>query len=271
MAMKHGQQQPLANALLGPGDPEPVVLRNPAGRSPILFISDHGGRAVPRRLGRLGLSEAELARHIGWDIGIQGVTSRLSDKLDATYIYQPYSRLVIDCNRKVGSAQSIMERSDGVEVPGNRGLSEAEKQARDIEIMRPYHRCIEETLARRRAAGQPTVIFCMHSCTPHLASDAEPRPWHIGVIAYRDWRIGDSLLALLEAEPGLCVGRNEPYSVNLEMDYTVPVHCEGRGAPYAEIEIRQDLIGDEAGQRRWAALLEPLLPRSVERSEVLAA
>jgi predicted N-formylglutamate amidohydrolase len=111
----------------------------------------------------------------------------------------------------------------------------------------------------------------MHSCTPHLASDAEPRPWHIGVIAYRDWRVGDSLLALLEAEAGLCVGRNEPYSVNLEMDYTVPVHCEGRGVPYGEIEIRQDLIGDEAGQRRWAALLEPLLPRSVERSEVLAA
>jgi predicted N-formylglutamate amidohydrolase len=126
-------------------------------------------------------------------------------------------------------------------------------------------------LARRRAAGQPTVIFCMHSCTPQLADDTGPRPWHIGVIAYRDWRIGDSLLALLETEPGLCVGRNEPYSVNMETDYTVPVHCEGRGLPYAEIEIRQDLIGDEAGQRRWAALLEPLLPRSVERSEVPAA
>jgi predicted N-formylglutamate amidohydrolase len=271
MAMKHGQQQALANALLGPGDPEPVVVENPAGRSPILFLSDHGGRVVPRRLGKLGLSDAELSRHIGWDIGIQGVTSRLSEKLDATYIYQPYSRLVIDCNRKVGSGQSIMERSDGVEVPGNRGLSEAEKQARDIEIMRPYHRCVEETLMRRRAAGQATVVFCMHSCTLQLVSDAEPRPWHIGVIAYRDWRIGDSLLALLEAEPGLCVGHNEPYSVNMELDYTVPVHCEGRGLPYAEIEIRQDLIGDDAGQRRWAALLEPLLPRSVERSEVLAA
>ena len=63
--------------LLGPDDPEPVILQNPAGTSPIVFLSDHAGFAIPRRLGTLGLEEAELRRHIGWDIGILGVTSRL--------------------------------------------------------------------------------------------------------------------------------------------------------------------------------------------------
>jgi predicted N-formylglutamate amidohydrolase len=257
--------------LLGPGDPEAVTVQNPDGTSPIVFISDHAGRAIPQRLDRLGLSEAELSRHIGWDIGIWGVTSLLSDRLKAPYIYQPYSRLVIDCNRQAGSAQSIMERSDGTDLPGNRGLSAEDKNARDVEILRPYHACIRQTLDERLQAGQPTVIFAMHSCTPQLNGDAAPRPWQIGVIAHSDWRIGDVLIELLEAETDLCVGRNKPYSVNMAMDYTVPVHCEGRRLPYVEIEIRQDLIGDAGGQKQWADLLTGILPRVVEGSGVLAA
>ena len=81
--------------------------------------------AIPRRLERLGLSEAELNRHIGWDIGILGVTASPISWRCA--VYQPYSRLVIDCNRQIGSSQSIMVRSDGTDVPGNRGLTEATK------------------------------------------------------------------------------------------------------------------------------------------------
>jgi len=255
--------------LLGPDDPEPVILQNLAGSSPIVLLSDHAGLAIPRRLERLGVSEAELERHIGWDIGIFGVTSRLSDLLDAAYICQPYSRLVIDCNRQIGSAQSIMARSDGTEVPGNRGLSDADKLAREVEIMRPYHEAIDRLLDRRLTAGLPTTIICMHSCTPQLASDMKFRPWHIGVIAHRDWRIGEPLLELLAEEKELCVGRNEPYNVDIAVDYTVPVHCEGRGLPYVEIEIRQDLIGEAAGQQEWAERLARILPRAVDRSGVL--
>jgi predicted N-formylglutamate amidohydrolase len=257
--------------LLGPDDPEPVILQNIAGRSPIVFLSDHAGLAIPRRLERLGLSETELERHIGWDIGIYGVTSRLSDLIDAAYVGQPYSRLVIDCNRRVGSSQSIMARSDGTDVPGNRGLSDADKAAREVEIMRPYHQAIDRLLDQRQAAKMPTAIVCMHSCTPRLAGDMKFRPWHIGVIAHRDWRLGEPLLALLADEPELCVGRNEPYNVDIAVDYTVPVHCEGRGLPYVEIEIRQDLIGEAAGQQEWAERLARILPRAVDRSGVLGA
>jgi predicted N-formylglutamate amidohydrolase len=251
--------------LLCPDDPEPVILQNPSSTSPIVFISDHAGLAIPQCLGTLGLSEAELNRHIGWDIGILGVTSRLADLLGAAYVYQPYSRLVIDCNRKVGSSQSIMTRSDGTDVPGNGGLSDADRAAREIEIMRPYHDAIDRLLDRRRVEGIPTLIFSMHSCTPRLFADTELRPWHIGIIAHGDWRIGAPLIELLRAEPELCIGRNEPYNVNMEMDYTVPVHCEGRGLPYVEVEIRQDLIGEEIGQREWADRLSRILPRVVDR------
>jgi predicted N-formylglutamate amidohydrolase len=254
--------------LLAPDEPDPVAVQNPNSASAILFISDHAGRRIPCRLGTLGLGDVDLERHIAWDIGIQGVTTALADKLGATYIYQLYSRLVIDCNRRPGLTQSVMLISDGTEIPGNRHLTDEEVRAREEEILRPYHEVIERELERRKAAARLTVIFAMHSCTPIFGGEP-PRPWHVGIIAHSDWRIGDPLIDLLSAETGLCVGRNKPYEVSMEMDYTVPIHAEGRGLPYAEIEIRQDLIADEAGQRQWAELLGDILPRVVERSGVL--
>lgn len=255
--------------LLAPDEPEPVAVQNPHAGSPILFTSDHAGRAIPRRLGTLGLGDADLERHIAWDIGIQGVTSSLADKLGATYIYQRYSRLVIDCNRRPGNSQSVMLISDGTDILGNRNLTADEVRARETEILHPYHEVIDRELERRQAEGRPTVIFSMHSCTPIFGNDP-PRPWHIGVIAHSDWRIGDALIDLLAAETDLCVGRNKPYEVAMDIDYTVPIHAEGRGLPYVEIEIRQDLIGDARGQLHWAELLSGVLPQVVERSGVLA-
>src|SRR4051812_786796 len=95
------------SSLLDTEDVAPVLEHNEAGRSPFLLTSDHYGRLIPRRLGDLGLPESELARHIGWDIGIAGVAEQLSRLLDAHLIAQRYSRLVIDCNRPPLAPSSI--------------------------------------------------------------------------------------------------------------------------------------------------------------------
>src|SRR5207302_2979771 len=85
--------------LLADDEPAPLRVVGADGRSDFFLTADHAGRAIPRRLGTLGVSESERARHIAWDIGIAGVTERLSALLDATAVLQVYSRLVIDCNR----------------------------------------------------------------------------------------------------------------------------------------------------------------------------
>ena len=256
--------------LLLADDPPAFGIENPKGQSAILFASDHAGQVIPKRLGTLGLNEAERSRHIGYDIGIYGVTTELARNLDATYIFQPYSRLVIDCNRQPGKPQSVVERSDGTVVPGNLGLSSDDLRAREEEILRPYQDLIAQTLRQRQAAGKQTVLFAMHSCTDLMRSDPRPRPWQICVIADRDWRLGTALIDVLRAETDLTIGVNEPYTVDMQMDYTVPVHAEGKGLPYVEIEIRQDLIGDAKGQRAWADLLTPLFPKAVRLSGILA-
>jgi predicted N-formylglutamate amidohydrolase len=248
----------MAETMLDPDEPDPVTFDNEAGRSVFFLTCDHAGRAIPRRLDRLGLPDHETRRHIAWDIGIGGVGRHLSQLLDAPVILQTYSRLVIDCNRDPKVPSSIPEISETTEIPGNRGLTEAARTARVNAIFGPYHDTIAAALDRRAAADRTSVLVALHSFTPVFKSVA--RPWHAAVLYNRDARLALPLFELLSAEDGLVVGDNEPYRVTDLTDYTVPVHGEGRGLPYVEIEIRQDQISEPAGQSAWAERLARVLP-----------
>jgi predicted N-formylglutamate amidohydrolase len=245
--------------LLAAADPAPVTVYNGNGRSPLLLVADHAGNIFPRALGRLGISAAEAARHIALDIGIANLSRMVADALDAALIQQNYSRLVIDCNRPPGAATSIPEISEVTLIPGNVGLSTAERMAREREIFRPYHDAIAAELERRREVKAPTALIALHSFTPVFKAAA--RPWHAALLYHRDPRLARALLALLRND-GLTVGDNEPYFVSDETDYTIPVHGERRNIPHTLIEIRQDLLADETGQREWAQRLARIVPEA---------
>ena len=261
--------------LLEADEPSPVLLHPPglaaaewaAGGSPFLLAADHAGKRLPRRLGDLGISAAELARHIGWDIGIWGVTTRLADALGTLAIGQGYSRLAIDCNRHPDWASAVPEVSESTAIPGNAGLSAAERAARVAEIHVPYHEALAATVRARLAAGGPLLFVAMHSFTPVYKGVA--RPWHAGVLHdvddARSRPLADAMLGLLRAEPGLVVGDNEPYVLAATSDHSVPRHAQANGVRYLELEIRQDLIADEAGQAKWAARLARLIPAAWAR------
>ncbi len=239
-------------------DPAPVRVLRPDGASDFFLTADHAGRAVPRSLGDLGVLQREWERHIAWDIGIAAVTERLSLALDAVAVLQTYSRLVIDCNRRPDWDSAIPVISEHTEIPGNRDLSEAEREARRREIFDPYHQQIAALLARRMVAGRRTILVAMHSFTPVFKG--ETRNVEIGVLYNRDARLASIMLDLFRAEGDLAVGDNAPYAITDTSDYTVPTHGEARGLPHVEIEIRQDLIADAAGQVAWVARLARLLP-----------
>jgi predicted N-formylglutamate amidohydrolase len=259
----------MPDKLLAADELAPVTVHNENGRSPFLIVVDHAGNSMPHAFGRLGVSETDCECHIAWDIGIAAVSRLVADALDATLVQQNYSRLVIDCNRAPGSETSIPEVSEFTLVPGNIGLSEGGKAARVHEIFRPYHDRIESELDRRRQAGRPAALIAMHSFTPVFMGVA--RPWHAGVLYNRDPRFAHLLMALLKREEGLVVGDNEPYSVTDASDYTIPVHGEQRGLHHVAIEIRQDLIADDKGQRAWGSLLPRLLPQAYHELVVAEA
>jgi predicted N-formylglutamate amidohydrolase len=231
-----------------------------------LLIADHAGNKVPQRLGDLGIAASDLDRHIGIDIGIHGVSLHLSRLLDAPYLFQRYSRLVIDCNRALDSATSIVPVSDGTKVPANQGLSASDIHARREEIFWPYQNAIARQIEVMRKRGTPPAVIAMHSFTPVHGDYPAPRPWHIGVLFNRDDRFARPLIKALESEGDLTVGVNQPYAVDDGIDYAVPVHCERRGLIHVEIEIRQDLIATDAGQVEWAERLAGLLPAALDEA-----
>jgi predicted N-formylglutamate amidohydrolase len=243
--------------LLATDELPPVRVLRADGASDLFLTADHAGRDIPRRLARLGVPETELTRHIAWDIGIRGVTERLSAAFDATAVFQTYSRLVIDCNRDPDVASAIPEISEHTPVQGNIGLTEADKAARIAEIFTPYHDRITTLLDTRAAAGRRTVYIAMHSFTPTFKG--ENRAMEIGVLYNRDTRLAAILLDLLRAEGDLTVGDNAPYAVSDLTDYGVPRHAEPRGLAHVEVEIRQDLIADAAGETAWAERMARLL------------
>lgn len=239
--------------LLADGEVPPVLEVNSGSTSPFLFTCDHYGRLIPRALGDLGVSASELERHIAWDIGIAGVATRVANALGAHLIAQRYSRLVIDCNRPFTSPGSVPLFSEATTIPGNEGLTADQIEARQREIFQPYHHRIAQALDARAESQMPTVLVSLHSFTPVYSGIA--RPWHIGTLHQHDTRLPPLLLRLLKQEAGLIVGDNEPYAVSDTTDYTIPVHGEKRGLMTTGIEIRQDLIAEEAGQIEWAERL----------------
>jgi len=250
-------------ALLGRDEPSPIHILREHGQSPFVLTADHAGKLIPRKLGDLGVSAVDLERHIAWDIGIAGVTERLSAALDATTALQTYSRLVIDSNRDPSWPSAIPLVSEFTEIPGNTALTGRDRDARVAEVFRPYHDRIEALLDARQAAGQRSIFVAMHSFTPVFKK--ESRSVEVGVLYYRRTRLAELMLELLRAEGTLAVGDNAPYAITENSDYSVPYHAERRGLEHVEIEIRQDLIAAPEGQSIWAERFARLLTAALQR------
>lgn len=261
--MRHHDRNPPpdANRLLGPADPSPASVINARGAGPFVLVGDHAGRSLPARLGTLGVAPEAMDSHIAWDIGVLGVGRRLATALDAPFVHQRYSRLVIDCNRAPARDDSIPAASDGVVIPGNAGLDAAQRAARRIEIYEPYHASIAALLDRREREGRSTALVSLHSFTPSLQGRA--RPWAVGVLHRDDSSLSRHVLTRLRAELGDEAGDNQPYAMD-EVDNTVPLHADPRGLDYLELEVRQDLIADPAGRARMGLLLTRWLKQACE-------
>lgn len=223
----------------------------------LVLLADHAGRALPEEYGDLGLPKAEFDRHIAYDIGVERVTRRLAELTGAPALLANFSRLLIDANRGEDDPTLIRQLYDGTVVPGNYPMTEAERQRRLDLFSRPYHDAVAAMVASvAEASGAAPFLLSIHSFTPVMHGHV--RPWHVGVLWDMDDRAPRRLLDLLARDPGLVVGDNEPYDGALRGD-TMFRHAIVNGFAHALIEIRQDLIADDASADAWAEKLAPIV------------
>ena len=241
----------------------PALILGETRQSRWLVICDHATNRVPDFVngGDLGIDNADMARHIAYDVGAAGVAVQLAEALDAPVVLSNFSRLVIDPNRGEDDPTLLMRLYDGTIIPANRSADVATREERLDRCYRPYH----DAVARMAGRRDDTVIVSVHSFTPQFKGRA-PRPWHTGLLYADDTRLSLPLIDLLREEPGLIVGANEPYSGHLKGD-TIDRHAIATGRQNTLIEIRNDLIADDAGQTEWAARFARLLPEALRRAE----
>jgi predicted N-formylglutamate amidohydrolase len=240
--------------------PDAVETVNPSGSSEIVLICEHASNHMPAEYRGLGVPPADLQTHIAWDVGAADVTRGLAGVLDAPAFLGTYSRLLIDLNRPFESPASIPAQSEATDIPGNLSLGEAEIERRRRTMFTPFHDRVASYLDRRRAAGRPTWIVTIHSFTPVFLGVA--RPWHAGILFDQSRDFAETVIEGLARGSGLNVAANQPYTVDREGDYAIPVHGTDRDLPAILVEIRNDLIADVYGIAEWVGRLGPVLRSS---------
>lgn len=244
-------------SLLTPADGVPVSELNIRGGGEVLLVCEHASRRLPERLGTLGLDADARAAHIAWDPGALAVATLLSRQLDAVLVHQNFSRLAYDCNRPPEAPDAMPSRSEIYAIPGNQGLTDADRALRTEAIYTPFRQAIASRIVERKAASRETVLVTIHSFTPIY--HGVRRDVEVGILHDLDSRLADRMLDAAAHQDRYVVRRNEPYGPADGVTHTLREHALANGLLNVMIEVRNDLIGDEAGQEVMAGFLAGLI------------
>ena len=240
---------------------QPVIERPEAGGR-IMLVCEHASNHIPDRWNGLGLTADQRQAHIAWDPGALAVARGLADRLDATLIHAPVSRLVYDLNRAPDMAGAMPGRSEIHDIPGNAAITPEERLARTEAIYLPWANGLHNLIARRIALGRRPVMITIHSFTPIY--HGRPRAVEFGVIHDADAHLAAAILDAAHRKTRLQAELNSPYSAADDVTHTLRVHATPYGLPNAMLEIRNDLIATPAAQAAMAETLAPVLNMGIE-------
>lgn len=238
----------------------PAVVENSAAPGPVLIVCEHASRAFPAPWGDLGLSAAETAAHIAWDPGALGLARGLAERLGAGLVHAPVSRLIYDCNRPPDAPGAMAERSEHYQIPGNSGLTPAQRLQRVEAVYLPFHAGLAAEIARRMVLGPPPVIVTVHSFTPVWFG--QKRAVEFGIIHDADPRLAEAVLREA-AGCGLEVQMNAPYAAADGVTHLLRRQALPLGLMNVMLEVRNDLIATAEAEAAMADRLAPVLARAV--------
>lgn len=245
-----------------------VEILNPDGRGRVVVICEHATHYIPSEYNGLGLSEQDRKSHAAWDPGARDVSLLLSAALDAPMISSTVSRLVYDCNRPPEAPCAMPEKSERIDVPGNIGLSQTDRDARTHAIYDPFCAAVSKVLDAR---GPDTIIVTMHSFTPIY--HGKPRVVELGLLHDDDSRLVDAMLSYADTLPHRRIERNAPYGPEDGVTHSLKIHAQSRGLANVMVEVRNDLLKTEKGIATMAQelliLLRAALQNDIKREDAI--
>ena len=226
-----------------------------AGR--IILVCEHASNHIPAAYANLGLTAEQQTAHIAWDSGALGLARGLMQRLQATLVHAPVSRLIYDCNRAPDMAGAMPSRSEVHVIPGNTAISAAQRLARTEAIYLPFHAALHALIARRIALGLRPVLISVHSFTPLYFGT--PRQVEFGVIHDADPGLAVAIQRAAQQLTRLHTELNAPYSAADDVTHTLRLQATPYGLPNAMLEVRNDLITTPEAEQAMADQLAPVL------------
>lgn len=243
----------------GDGADAPAIVINGTGRSALLLVCEHASNRIPDAYHGLGIDAEAAESHVAWDPGALAVARIISTRLDAPLVAGTVSRLVYDCNRPPEAPDAMPARSERFDIPGNQRLSLAERKARTEAVYRPFEARVSQMISD---AERPPVLVTVHSFTPDYLG--RHRDVQIGILHDTDARYADAMLACAPAHTALDVRRNEPYGPEDGVTHTLKRHALPRELHNVMLEVRNDLIADEAGQQAMGTMLSYMIAEAAQ-------
>lgn len=218
-----------------------VDIIGQAGQASIILVCEHASSFIPSELRGLGLLKKTLHSHIVWDIGAFDVAQKLCHMFDAPLISGAISRLVYDCNRPFDAPDAIPQQCEIYEIPGNKNLSQAEKQYRFEHIHNPFHEALGAIIERQIGRTyKPVILITLHSFTPFY--NGQNRNLDIGYLFHKSDDIAVMAVTREQKVGVMRAAINKPYSALDGVTYTLKKHGDARGLKNVMVEIRNDLI-----------------------------
>lgn len=242
----------LPHQILSPDEGPAAEVMNADGGARICLVCEHASPMIPAGLAGLGLAREHRDSHAVWDPGAGDLARSLSHLLDAPLVTARVSRLVYDCNRPPERADAMPERTETIDIPGNRGLTPEERVARTREIYDAFHQTLTDTLDR---FARPPAIVTLHSFTPVWYG--QPRATEVGLLHDASDRMAKAMLKA--AAPRFATELNQPYSAADGVTHLLARHATARGLDSVMIEVRNDLLRDAPSIKAMAEHLHPMI------------
>ncbi|OED37860.1 N-formylglutamate amidohydrolase [Chromatiales bacterium (ex Bugula neritina AB1)] len=234
-------------------------MYNAQGVHEIILVCEHASAFIPEQYQNLGLDNNAAQSHAAWDPGAANTAHYLADRLNAVLVESTISRLVYDCNRPPESATAMPAKSEIFTIPGNRNLSDEQKQYRIENYYNPFKAQLARSIEQHPVAA---VLVTVHSFTP--VYNGIKRPVEIGFLHDQNSQLAETML---DVASGYNIQLNQPYGIADGVTHTLKLHGVENGLHNVMIEIRNDLIQSDSQCRQMAEHLELWLTQSLPKLE----
>lgn len=240
----------------------PVLFERTEGSAPIVLVCEHASRFIPHDFGDMGLSDTVRDSHVAWDIGALDVARQLSTLMDAPLVSCGVSRLLYDCNRPLSARDCIPSKSEVFDVPGNVGLSDAQRRSRHQLIHEPFHMAVDGLVRGQMGKlGRDVVVVTIHSFTPVYFG--KTRDVEIGFLHHDNASLSLAAQRIEERRGRYRTALNQPYDASDGVTYSLAKHADAHGLHSTMVEIRNDLVDTSSKAGSVAVHLAETLMQSV--------